>query len=218
MLRFISYLAVIVVTSFTEGYSTGRWADFATPFHILAVDAGTFIRENMMRHSYILAAFTLFLPAQLHAQTVATDPWRTPQGSAIGEMLGQFSAAARARDAKAYASFYAEDAHWINAFGDKRKGRKEIETFLTRLFAHPGERDTKGTMVGAPTLLLVRPDVAVVQWLILGEGQRDDADKLLPNRKTHHSLVVTMEKDRWVVVNHVIMDEREPFSREIPKQ
>jgi uncharacterized protein (TIGR02246 family) len=171
-----------------------------------------------MCRSYILAAFALCFTVQLQAQTVTAEPWKTPQGAAIGEMLGKFSAAARARDAKAYAALYAEDAHWINAFGDKRQGRKEIETYLTRLFAHPGERDTKGTMVGAPTLLLVSPDVAVVQWLILGEGQRDDAGNLLPNRKTHHSLVVARKQDRWEIVNHVIMDQREPFSREMPKQ
>ena len=169
-----------------------------------------------MCRPYILTAFALCLAAQSQAQVVTADPWNTPQGAAIGEMLGKFSAAARARDAKAYAALYAEDANWINAFGDKRKGRQEIEAFLTRLFAHPGERDTKSTMVGAPTLLLVRPDVAVVQWLILGEGQRDDADKVLPNRKTHHSLVLAKEQDRWVIKNHVIMDQREPFSREIP--
>ena len=168
-----------------------------------------------MRSFQVVTAFTLLFATQAHAQTATANPWATAQGSAIGEMLRKFSAAATARDAKAYASLYAEDAQWINAFGDRRSGRSEIETFLARRFSHPGERDTKGTMIGSPTLQLLRPDVAVVQWVILGEGQRDDAGKVLPNRKTHHSLVVTKAGDKWVIANHVIMDEREPFSRDM---
>jgi uncharacterized protein (TIGR02246 family) len=171
-----------------------------------------------MRRFHILSAFTLFFGAHLQAQAATANQWETPQGSAIGEMLRRFSAAATARDAKAYASLYAEDAQWMNAFGDQRKGRSEIEAFLARLFNHPGERDTKGTMIGSPTLRLVRPDVAVVQWVILGEGQRDDAGKVLPKRKTHHSLVVAKDQDRWLIVNHLIMDEREPFARDMPNR
>ena len=171
-----------------------------------------------MRRCLIVPALAALFVTHLQAQTTKPDPWTTPQGAAIGEMLGKFSAAARSRDAKAYASLYAEDAQWINAFGDRRTGRSEIETFYTRLFGHPGERDTKTTMIGSPTLRLVRADVAVVQWVVLGEGQRDDSGKVLPKRKTHHSLVVAKEQDRWVILNHLIMDEREPFSREMPNR
>lgn len=169
-----------------------------------------------MRRCLIVPAFAALLATHLQAQATSVDPWATSQGAAIGEMLGKFSVAARTRDAKAYASLYAEDAQWINAFGDRRTGRSEIETFYTRLFGHPGERDTKTTMIGPPTLRLVRSDVAVVQWVMLGEGQRDDAGNVLPKRKTHHSLVVATEQGRWVILNHLIMDEREPFSREMP--
>ena len=171
-----------------------------------------------MRRRHIFPTLALFFAAHIEAQSPVVDPWATSQGRAIGELLGRFSTAARARDAKAYASLYAHDANWVNAFGDKRQGRSEIETFYTRLFAHPGERDTKTTMIGSPTLRIVRPDVALVQWVMLGEGQRDDAGNLLPNRKTHHSLLIAKEKDRWLIVNHFIMDEREPFSREMPNR
>src|SRR5688572_32685141 len=109
-----------------------------------------------MRRFFIVPAFVALSVTTLQAQTTIVDPWATSQGTAIGEMLGKFAAAGRARDAKAYASLYAEDAQWINAFGDRRTGRSEIETFYTRLFNHPGERDTKTTMIGSPTLRLVR--------------------------------------------------------------
>ena len=170
-----------------------------------------------MRYFYLVTSLALVAVNGLLAQAPKEDPWKTTSGAEIGEMLRQYSTAARARDAKSYASLYAQDAQWTNAFGDKRRGRAEIETFYTRLFAHPGERDTKSTMIGGPTLQLLRPDVAVVQWLVLGEGQRDDAGNLLPNRKTHHSVVLTKEQNRWVISNHFIMDQREPFARAIPK-
>lgn len=174
-------------------------------------------REHSMRYLWLVTCLVLIAANESLAKAQGADPWKTTAGTEIGAMLQQFSTAARSRDAKAYASVYAEDAMWTNAFGDKRRGRTEIETFYTRLFAHPGERDTKSTMIGGPTLQVLRPDVAVVQWLVLGEGQRDDAGKLLPNRKTHHSLVVTKEQNRWVISNHFIMDEREPIGRAIPK-
>src|SRR5688572_12611137 len=107
-----------------------------------------------MRRFFYVPAFAALLATHLQAQAATVDPWASSQGAAIGEMLGKFSAAARARDAKAYASLYAEDAQWVNAFGDRRTGRSEIETFYTRLFNHPGERDTKTTMIGSPTLRL----------------------------------------------------------------
>jgi uncharacterized protein (TIGR02246 family) len=103
---------------------------------------------------------------------------------------------------------YADDAGWTNAFGRSRKGKSEIREFLTRLFSAPEIR-ARTSSPSTNSIRFVRPDVAVVSSYRETVGQRTTSGREYPTRKTHDLRVFSKEKDRWVIISHLIMDEKE---------
>ncbi len=96
----------------------------------------------------------------------------------------------------------------MNAFGRRKNGRAEIEAFLTWLFAHPGEQNTKTTLRRDSPIKFLRPDVAVVHFYQEVTGQLTDDGKETPQRRIHVTKIVTKENGKWLIANEVIMDER----------
>ncbi len=103
---------------------------------------------------------------------------------------------------------YADDADWTNAFGRTRKGKTAIREFLTGLFSAP-EMRARTSSPSTISIKFVRPDVAVVSSYRETVGQKTASGREYPTRKTHDLRVFTKEKGRWVIVSHLIMDEKE---------
>jgi uncharacterized protein (TIGR02246 family) len=86
----------------------------------------------MKKTAVVLFAVIVFADIAL-AQT-------TPQMSdnqLVEKVIENWNQGWQKKDAKLAAKDYADDADWTNAFGMKKKGRSEIETFLTEVFSLP---------------------------------------------------------------------------------
>jgi len=130
--------------------------------------------------------------------------------AALLEVLAKLRDGARDRDAHRATEGYAEDADWINAFGVRRKGKAQIEQWMSRLFADPGYQAARIT--GAPhEIRLVGPDVAVIHSYSEVVGQRTRSGQEMPKRRVHHFRVMAKEGDHWLIVSHIIMDEKDPL-------
>lgn len=89
----------------------------------------------------------------------AQTPTGTPEDeAAIRKILAQFEEAFEKRDPKLYASVFAEDADWENAFGGREHGRANIEERLTGVYQmfQQAQQTIKEIRI-----CFVTPDVAV---------------------------------------------------------
>ncbi len=165
-----------------------------------------------MKRLYIVALLILAIAATTSAQTKTekTTPSRhSADEAAIEAMLSVLGKGWKTGDAKLASSVYTDYAQWMNAFGRRKNGRAEIETFLTWLFAHPGEQNTKSTSQRDFSIKFLRPDVAVLHQYREVTGQLTDDGKETPKRRIHVTQIVTKERGKWMIANEVIMDERD---------
>lgn len=140
------------------------------------------------------------------------------QGASVGDraaiemIVGNWNRAWQTKDARMAAQDYSDNADWTNAFGMTRKGRTEIEKFLTEVFSIPSVMAGKGKIVDQ-SIKLIRPDVALVVTRVERTGQRTPSGEELDTRRTTH-LRVLVKTDRWQIVSHLISDARDPQRRE----
>lgn len=114
----------------------------------------------------------------------------------------------RDRDVNAMAAVYAPDAEWINAFGIQRRGREQIRAFVGRVLRSP-QRDS--VKPGVDSIISVRfpaPTVAIVHEYGEQDGQRFTTGATVGVRRTHWLLVLQKIEGAWLVVSHLVMDER----------
>src|SRR5207244_1862053 len=101
------------------------------------------------------------------------------------------------------------DADWTNAFGVRQHGRMNIREYLTKLFALPQFRTRAQSGPADLSVKLVRPDVAVAHRVSEVVGQKGPNNEELPPRKIHRLLVLTKDSGEWLIVNELVMDERQ---------
>jgi uncharacterized protein (TIGR02246 family) len=113
------------------------------------------------------------------------------------------------KDSKLAAQDYSEDADWTNAFGMKKKGRAEIQQFLSEVFSLPfvmaGQSRT-----AEQSVKLIKPDVALVITRVERVGQRTPSGDELPTRQTTHLRVLLKSGGEWKIASHLISDARDP--------
>ncbi len=164
-----------------------------------------------MKHLSVTALLFLAIAVSVAAQTKTVKPAASRNADDEAAIQGMLTVSGKgwsAGDAKLTSSVYTEDAQWMNAFGRRKNGRAEIEAFLTWLFAHPGEQNTKTTLRRDSPIKFLRPDVAVVHFYQEVTGQLTDDGKETPKRRIHVTKIVTKENGKWLIANEVIMDER----------
>jgi hypothetical protein len=96
----------------------------------------------------------------------------------------------------------------LNAFGRKKKGRAELQKFLTELFVRPDMKAARFTTTSV-SIRFIRGDVAVAYTDFVGVGQKTLSGKEMGKRVGHQIRVLSKEGGKWVIVSHQIMDERE---------
>ena len=160
----------------------------------------------------LLIVFVLFVaaaPLALGHSSVRSvrDGGHGQDEAAIRRVLANWDRGWDTFDARLAAMDYADDADWVNAFGRKKKGRAELQTFLTGLFARPDMKAARFTTT-AVSIRFVRPDVAVASTDFQGVGQKTLSGEEMGTRVGHQIRVLANERGRWVIVSHQIMDER----------
>ncbi|MEM1081097.1 MAG: SgcJ/EcaC family oxidoreductase [Pseudomonadota bacterium] len=103
---------------------------------------------------------------------------------------------------------YADDAEWMNAFGDVRRGREAIEGYLTDLFSYDEEgmgenEQANGRMI---SMRYVGDDVVILHSMTISNraGALEGAD----HRQVHSTSVLAKEEGQWTVVHEHISDAR----------
>lgn len=161
-----------------------------------------------MREILIIFALTIVASILAIGQTTETTKGNAKDEEAIKQVIANWDKGWKEFDAQLATQDYAEDADWTNAFGVARKGRSEIHKFLADTFTRPDMRSRRSTP-STVVIRFVRPGVAVITSKRETVGQGTVSGGVYPTRKTHDLRVMVKEKGGWLVVSHLIMDEKE---------
>lgn len=145
------------------------------------------------------------------SSAVALAQGAAPKGDQllIEQVIENWNRAWQTKDAKLAAQDYSNDAEWTNAFGMKRKGRAEIEKFLTEVFSLPFVMAAQSKVV-EQSVRLIKPDVALVITRVERVGQRTPSGEAMGTRQTSHLRVLMKSGESWKIVSHLISDARDP--------
>jgi len=160
-----------------------------------------------MRTERLLAAATLLLV--FTCPCIAQPELSSAEDEAtIRKILARFEEAFEKRDAKIYASNFAEDGDWENAFGGREHGRANIERRLAGVYQmfQQAKQEVKEIRIR-----FVTPDVAVgdVDREITGQVS-ERGERTLPPRKVRTTHVLKKENGQWWVVVFRVADLRNP--------
>ena len=128
--------------------------------------------------------------------------------AAILSVLSRWEEAWSNGDASMAAEDYADNADWLNPWGDRLAGRASIERFLEAMFSDPqfGYRKTEVT---SRTVRFIKPDVAVALTTFEVVGQRATSGHEVPRRYGHSCRVLSKREGRWSILTHFFMDENQ---------
>lgn len=163
--------------------------------------------KNVMRR----LAGTMLL-CMVAVVTVAQEPKNENQQQ-VEQLLQNWNRAWESKDPKLAAQDYADDADWTNAFGMKRKGRAEIEKFLTEVFSLPFVMAAQ-SKTADQSIRFIKPDVALITTTVEREGQQTPTGETMAKRHTSHLRVAVKSTNGWKIVSHLISDARDPQRRE----
>ena len=113
------------------------------------------------------------------------------------------------RDAQLASQDYAEDADWTNAFGMRRIGVDSIRAMLAQVFQLPFVMAGR-TEYEYHDLRFVGPDVALLRSRAIRAGQQLPNGQVEEPRRISHLRIFTRRAGNWVIVSHLIADERTP--------
>jgi uncharacterized protein (TIGR02246 family) len=128
--------------------------------------------------------------------------------AAIREIIGRWDKGWADFDAALASQNYADDADWTNAFGLSRKGRPEILQFLAKIYKSPQMTPRRSTP-SQSVIRFPRPDIAVAASYRETVGQKTPSGDVYPTRKTRDLRILARDSGRWVIVSHLIADEKE---------
>jgi uncharacterized protein (TIGR02246 family) len=155
----------------------------------------------------LLIAVSPFVFAQTSNQKTQSEQTLEDE-NAIRGILKNWDRGWNEFDAKLAAMDYADDADWLNAFGRKKKGRTELQKFLTELFVRPDMKTARFTTTSI-SIRFIKPNVALAYTDFEGIGQKTLSGKEMGKRIGHQIRVLIKENGKWIIVSHQIMDERE---------
>ena len=131
---------------------------------------------------------------------------------AIARTLQSLLQGFKQRDAAMLEAVYQTDADWVNAFGSKKRGSKEIVSYLHGLFSDTNFNE--GTLVAEPeiTVRVLSEDIVTVTGHLRIRGQRLVDGGVIEERDNHSIRIVQRQPDgRWLIVSEMYMDaNKEP--------
>ena len=128
---------------------------------------------------------------------------------AVMQALHRWEQAWVDKDAELAARDYSDDADWTNAFGMRRIGREAIQELLEEVFQLPF------VMAGSTSyeyhdFIYVGPGTILLRSHAIRTNQQLPSGTTEPPRRINHLRVFSKRGGRWVIISHLIADERTP--------
>lgn len=134
----------------------------------------------------------------------------TPADSAaIMKAIANWERAWEMGDPELAARDYAEDADWTNAFGMRRLGRDSIRALLSEVFQLPFVMAGQ-TEYEYHDLRFLGESVALLRSRAIRGDQQLPDGRVEEPRRINHLRVFVKRDGRWLIVSHLIGDERAP--------
>lgn len=128
-------------------------------------------------------------------------------------IIDDWNKAWQTKDYGLAAKGYSHDAHFTNAFGDKRKGQTEVESLLKEVFSLPfvmaGHSETS-----EHRYQVLDGTIIVVHTAVIRKGQKMPDNSVLSDRQTTHMRVFQKTAGKWKIKSHLISDARD---KQVPK-
>lgn len=159
------------------------------------------------RLAFVIAA-TLWVGASVKAADsgAQASSCKPEDEAAIRALAGEFDAAWTAKSASRYAATFSEDADWENAFGNRRRGRKEIEESAARLLGNSFASVTE-TLTDT-RVSCIAPNVALGDLYQTITGQKGPSGNVLPDRHIRMSQIYLKRDGKWQIRVHRVADLR----------
>jgi uncharacterized protein (TIGR02246 family) len=104
---------------------------------------------------------------------------------------------------------YSDDADWTNAFGMRRFGRAAIQELIEEVF-RLGFVMAGETEYEYHDFMVLRPDVVLLRSRAIRTGQQLPDGTVEEPRRTNHLRTFVRRTGDWLIVSHLIGDERTP--------
>jgi uncharacterized protein (TIGR02246 family) len=137
------------------------------------------------------------------------EPATEQDKAAIESLLATMARGWRTGDAEMAASVYAEDAEWMNAYGEILYGTEAVKTRLAELFASTGDAEEAGEQEhGSVSLRYLGDEAAIYHGYVYSD--RTESRTGEDQREVHSTMVFQKTADgSWQIVHHMIMDVRD---------
>jgi len=136
------------------------------------------------------------------------EPASAEDAAAIRALFGTLGRGWGTGDAAMVASVYADDAEWMNAFGEIVRGADNIEAYLRGMWADEPDDIAAAEQTDEQGLSLryVGDDAAIYHGVT--RSTRAGALPGADHRRVHSTFVVRKIDGEWKVVHHHISDAR----------
>jgi uncharacterized protein (TIGR02246 family) len=140
-----------------------------------------------------LAAIAVLLTTTtlVHAQTKSDE-------TTVQNLPGDFCAAFNRHDGHRLAQLMADDVDFVTVGATWLRGKSDFETYHTRLLNGRFHGMTLGVLQTAVRFL--RPDIAIVHWSWMGNGDKNPDGTARQRRYGMMSMVAEKRAGRWLVV------------------
>ena len=153
----------------------------------------------------------LFLVTLLGTLTASGQNFSSQDSTQILSVINDWNQAWETRDYVLAAKGYGHDARFINAFGDKRSGQREIQNLLKEVFSLPFVMTGNSETIEHRYQVLNSTNV-IVHTSVLRKGQQMPDGTVIPDRQTTHMRVFQKNGDQWKIKGHLISDARDKQS------
>lgn len=122
----------------------------------------------------------------------------------------------RRRAPLALEEVYAEDVHWMNAFGSRLIGRTHVIRYLEALWATPQFQARNPVRDETFDLWFIDADAVVLHAFHSVSGQRSLLGEEIA-RRTHSEKIIVRVEAGWIIKSEVFFDERDQKQRLISR-
>lgn len=145
----------------------------------------------MLPRRLVIAGAVMLLAGTAHAQSAGDR-------TILEQLPARFSAAWAHHDGHELAQLMADDVDFVTVGGSWLQGRKDFETYHSRLL---GGRFAASTITPLEIRLrFVRPDLAIVRWSWRIEGDRNFDGSPRPARHGLLTMLAEKRSGEWLVI------------------
>lgn len=157
-----------------------------------------------MKLKSLLPFAALLCPVSGSAQAISSA-----DSAAVFAAMDRWEEGWRTRDAAMASRDYSADADWTNAFGMRRLGRAAIHQVLREVFELPFVM-AGDTEYEYHDMMPLGSNVILLRSRAIRTGQQLPDGTVEEPRRTNHLRVFEGQSGTWLIVGHLIGDERTP--------